>query len=82
MSTPHNTAQNDEIAKIVLMPGDPLRAKFIAENYLDDPICFNTVRNVLGYTGTYKHKRISVMASGWVCQALVSIPMNCINSMM
>lgn len=64
MSTPHNTAQNDEIAKIVLMPGDPLRAKFIAENYLDDPICFNTVRNVLGYTGTYKNKRISVMASG------------------
>ena len=63
MSTPHN-AQNDEIAKIVLMPGDPLRAKFIAENYLDDPICFNTVRNVLGYTGTYKNKRISVMASG------------------
>lgn len=40
MSTPHNTAQNDEIAKIILMPGDPLRAKFIAENYLDDPICF------------------------------------------
>lgn len=64
MSTPHNTAQNDEIAKIVLMPGDPLRAKFIAENYLDDPICFNTVRNVLGYTGAYKNKRISVMASG------------------
>ena len=57
MSTPHNTAQNDEIAKIVLMPGDPLRAKFIAENYLDDPICFNTVRNVLGYTGAYKKQK-------------------------
>ena len=82
MSTPHNTAQNDEIAKIVLMPGDPLRAKFIAENYLDDPICFNTVRNVLGYTGAYKNKEFLLWHLGWVCQALVSIPMNCINSMM
>lgn len=46
------------------MPGDPLRAKFIAENYLEDVVCFNTVRNMLGYTGTYKGKKVSVMGSG------------------
>ena len=64
MSTPHNAANPGDIAKIVLMPGDPLRAKVVAETYLTDPVCFNTVRNVLGYTGTYQGKRISVMASG------------------
>ena len=53
-----------EIAKIVLMPGDPLRAKHVAERYLENPVCFNTVRNMLGYTGTYKGKQISVMGSG------------------
>jgi len=53
-----------EIAKVVLMPGDPLRAKFVAERYLENPVCFNTVRNMLGYTGTYKGKKISVMGSG------------------
>jgi purine-nucleoside phosphorylase len=53
-----------EIAKVVLMPGDPLRAKFVAEHYLENPVCFNTVRNMLGYTGTYKGKKISVMGSG------------------
>ncbi len=53
-----------EIAKVVLMPGDPLRAKYIAEHYLEDPVCFNSVRNMLGYTGTYKGKKISVMGSG------------------
>ena len=57
-------ADKDNIAKVVLMPGDPLRAKYIAETYLTDPICFNTVRNMLGYTGEYKGKRISVMGSG------------------
>lgn len=46
------------------MPGDPLRAKYIAETYLENPVCFNTVRNVLGYTGTYKGQEVSVMASG------------------
>ena len=50
MSTPHNSAQEGQIAKTVLMPGDPLRAKFIAETYLESPVCFNTVRNMLGYT--------------------------------
>ena len=52
------------IAKVVLMPGDPLRAKYIAETYLENPVLFNDVRNMLGYTGTYKGKRISVMGSG------------------
>ncbi len=64
MATPHNSASFGEIAKTVLMPGDPLRAKFIAETFLDDPIEFNSVRNMFGYTGTYKGKRVSVMGSG------------------
>jgi len=62
--TPHNEAKPGDIAKTVLMPGDPLRAKFIAETYLEDVVCFNTVRNMLGYTGTYKGKRVSVMGGG------------------
>lgn len=63
--TPHIEATDKSlIAKTVLMPGDPLRAKFIAETFLEDVVQFNGVRNVLGYTGTYKGKRISVMASG------------------
>lgn len=62
--TPHNAAKEGEIAKTVLMPGDPLRAKFIAEQYLTDVTCFNQVRNMLGYTGTYEGKRISVMGGG------------------
>ena len=62
--TPHIEAKTGDIAKTVIMPGDPLRAKFIAENYLENVICFNNVRNMLGFTGTYKGKRISVMGSG------------------
>lgn len=62
--TPHNGAKAGEIAKTVLMPGDPLRAKFIAETYLADVTCFNTVRNMLGYTGTYNGKQVSVMGGG------------------
>jgi purine-nucleoside phosphorylase len=63
--TPHIEATSqDEIAKIVLMPGDPLRAKKVAETYLEDPKLFNQVRGMLGYTGTYKGKRVSVMGSG------------------
>lgn len=62
--TAHNGAKLGEIAKTVLMPGDPLRAKFIAENFLEDVVQFNSVRNMLGYTGTYKGKRISVMGGG------------------
>ena len=64
MSTPHNEANMGDIAKIVLMPGDPLRAKFIADNLLENPVQFNTVRNMFGYTGTYKGKKVSVMGSG------------------
>ena len=62
--TPHITAKKDDFAKTVLMPGDPLRAKFIAENYLTDAVLVNNVRGVQGYTGYYKGKRVSVMASG------------------
>ena len=62
--TPHINAPEGAFADVVLMPGDPLRAKYIAETYLENPVCFNTVRNVLGYTGTYKGQEVSVMASG------------------
>ncbi|HWT76688.1 MAG TPA: purine-nucleoside phosphorylase [Mobilitalea sp.] len=64
MSTPHNEAKAGDIAKTVLMPGDPLRAKFIAETYLEDIVCINQVRNMLGFTGTYKGKKVSVMGGG------------------
>ncbi len=61
--TPHNDANVEDFAKTVLMPGDPLRAKLIAENFLDDVKLVNSVRNVYAYTGTYKGKALSVMAS-------------------
>ena len=64
MSTPHNSAEKNQIAKSVLMPGDPLRAKFIAENFLENPVLVNNVRGVQGYTGTWKGKPVTVMASG------------------
>lgn len=64
MATPHISAPDGAFAKTVLMPGDPLRAKFIADNFLTDAECVTSVRNVLGYTGLYKGKRVSVMASG------------------
>ena len=62
--TPHISAKLGDFAKTVLMPGDPLRAKFIAENYLENAVLVNNVRGVQGYTGYYKGKRVSVMASG------------------
>ena len=63
--TPHiGATSKDEIADTVLMPGDPLRAKFIAETYLDDVTMFNQTRGMLGFTGYYKGKRVSVMGSG------------------
>ena len=62
--TPHIKAFEGEIAKNVLMPGDPLRAKFIAEKYLSKAKCFNTVRGMLGFTGEYKGKKVSIMGSG------------------
>ncbi len=64
MATPHNGAKKGDIAKTVLLPGDPLRAKFIAETFLDKPVCYNTVRNMFGYTGTYKGKPVSVQGTG------------------
>lgn len=64
MPTPHNNAVIGDIAETVIMPGDPLRAKFIAENYLENSVCYNKVRGMYGYTGNYKGKRISVQGSG------------------
>ncbi len=62
--TPHNEAKKEDIANIVIMPGDPLRAKYIAENFLENAKLVNSVRNMYAYTGNYKGKRITVMASG------------------
>ena len=62
--TPHNEAKKEDIAKIVIMPGDPLRAKYIAENFLENAKLVNTIRNIYAYTGEYKGKKITVMASG------------------
>ena len=64
MSTPHNEAKIGEIAKTVIMPGDPLRAKYIAENFLENYKLVNSVRGMYAYTGTYKGKEITVMAHG------------------
>ena len=64
MATPHIEAEKGDIAKVVLMPGDPLRAKYIAENFLEDYKLVNSVRNMYGYTGKYKGKEITVFASG------------------
>ena len=62
--TPHITAREGDFARTVLMPGDPLRSKFIAEHFLTDAVLVNNVRGVQGYTGYYQGKRVSVMASG------------------
>lgn len=70
MATPHNTANMGDIAETVLLPGDPLRAKYIAETYLEDVLQFNAVRNMFGYTGTYNGKRISVMGTGMGCASI------------
>ena len=64
MATPHNQAEKGQIAKTVLMPGDPLRAKYIAENFLTEVQQFNEVRNMYGYTGKYQGREVSVMGSG------------------
>ena len=62
--TPHIGAKYGDIAETVIMAGDPLRVQFMAERYLENPVCFNQVRGMLGYTGTYKGKRISMMGHG------------------
>lgn len=64
MATPHIESKIEDLAKIVIMPGDPLRAKFIADTFLEDVKQINSVRNMLAYTGTYKGKKITVFASG------------------
>ena len=64
MSTPHIEAKKGDIAETILLPGDPLRAKHIAETMLDEPKLYNKVRNMLGYTGYYKGKRVSVQGTG------------------
>ena len=60
----HIGAKEGQIAETILLPGDPLRAKFIAETFLENPVCYNEVRGMLGYTGTYKGKKISVQGTG------------------
>ena len=80
--TPHNEALKDDIAKVILMPGDPLRAKYIADNFMEDVKLVNTVRNMFGYTGTYKGKRITVFASGMGMPSIVFILTNFLSFMM
>ncbi len=60
----HIEAKKGEIAETILLPGDPLRARWIAETFFENPVCFNTVRNMLGFTGKYNGKRVSVMGTG------------------
>ena len=60
----HIAAKSGEIAEVVLLPGDPLRAKFVAENFLENPVQYSNVRNMLGFTGTYKGKKVSVQGTG------------------
>lgn len=70
MATPHNTAKKGDIAQTVLLPGDPLRAKFIAENFLENPVQFNSIRNMFGFTGTFQSKKVSVMGTGMGCPSI------------
>jgi purine-nucleoside phosphorylase len=75
MGTPHNAAEKGQIAETILLPGDPLRAKYVAENFLTDVVCYNEVRGMLGFTGTYKGKRVSVQGTG-MGQPSISIYVN------
>lgn len=68
--TPHIEAKPGDIAKTILLPGDPLRAKYIADHFLTEVIQFNSVRNMLGFTGFYKGKRVSVMGTGMGCPSI------------
>lgn len=68
--TPHISAKQGEIAETILLPGDPLRAKYIADNFLTDVKQFNETRNMLGFTGYYKGKRVSVMGTGMGCPSM------------
>lgn len=64
MSTPHISANKGDIAEVILLPGDPLRAQYVADNFLEDATMFNRVRNMFGFTGTYRNHRVSVMGTG------------------
>ena len=64
MATPHIRANKGDIAETVLLPGDPLRAKWIAETFLTDIVCYNDVRGMFGFTGLYKGKKVSVQGTG------------------
>lgn len=68
--TPHISAKENDFAETVLMPGDPLRSRFVAEHFLENPVLINNVRGVQGYTGTYHGKKVSVMASGMGCPSI------------
>lgn len=70
MATPHIEANPGDVAKTVIMPGDPLRAKYIAETFMENAVEFNHVRGMLGFTGTYRRKRVSVMGSGMGCPSM------------
>lgn len=70
MPTIHNAANVGDIAESIILPGDPLRAKYIAENFLEDAVQFNAIRGIYGYTGTYKGKKVSVMATGMGCASI------------
>jgi purine-nucleoside phosphorylase len=74
MATPHINAEMGDFADVVLMPGDPLRAKHIAETFLEDVREVNNVRGMLGFTGTYKGRKISVWATVWVSRPAPSTP--------
>lgn len=82
MATPHISAEKGDFAKTVLMPGDPLRAKFIADTFLKDVRQVTDVRGMLGFTGTYEGRPISVMAAAWGCPPSASIPTSCSSSTM
>ena len=72
--TPHNEAKKEDIAKVVLMPGDPLRAKYIVDNFMTNVKLVNSVRNMFGYTGEYKGKKITVFASGMGMPSMGALP--------
>ena len=78
MKTFHIEAEEGQIAKTVLMPGDPMRAKYIAEHYLTDVICYSQVRGMNGYTGYYNGKKFQYREAEWVSRLWASIPTNCL----
>ena len=76
MPTPHNSAEVGDIAEHILLPGDPLRAKYIAENFLTDAKEYSHVRNVLGYTGSYKARPFPCRGRAWACRPSPSMCMS------